>query len=150
MGRWRRWRKGRTLWRSGGCGVGLGRRYAAMPRELSVVIPVFDEQDNLQSLHGRLTQTLGALGKSYEVIYVDDGSRDGSFSLLRALAQRDGNVRIIRFRRNYGQTAAISAGFAHAQGAVIITMDADLQNDPDDIPRLLSALGESNDVVSGW
>jgi glycosyltransferase involved in cell wall biosynthesis len=121
-----------------------------MSCDLSVVIPVFDEADNLHPLHQRLTQTLADLGKSYEVIYVDDGSQDHSFAVLQAVAQRDGHVRVIRFRRNYGQTAAISAGIDYAKGAVIITMDADLQNDPGDIPRLLSALDESNDVVSGW
>src|SRR5438093_3585202 len=118
--------------------------------DLSVVIPVFNEEDSLTPLHESLTSVLHELGKPYEVIYVDDGSVDASFAKLRDLAVRDDNVRIIRFRRNYGQTAAIAAGIARARGAVLCPMDADLQNDPRDIPRLLAKLAEGYDVVSGW
>lgn len=118
--------------------------------ELSVVIPVFNEQDSLTALHRTLTGVLRDLGKPYEVIYVDDGSVDASFTTLCELAARDDNVRVIRFRRNYGQTAAIAAGIARARGEVLCPMDADLQNDPHDIPRLLAKLGEGYDVVSGW
>jgi len=120
--------------------------------ELSIVIPLLDEQDNLRTLHERLTQALTDTRMSYEIIYVDDGSRDNSFNLLRDLANQGSNerVKVIKFRRNYGQTAAISAGIHHAQGEVIITMDADLQNDPRDTPRLLAKLAEGYDVVSGW
>jgi glycosyltransferase involved in cell wall biosynthesis len=123
-----------------------------MPPELSVILPVFDEQENLRALHERLLQALADTNLSYEIIYVDDGSRDDSFALLRGLAKEDpaGRVKVIRFRRNYGQTAAITAGIRHAEGTVIVTMDADLQNDPRDIPRLLAKLAEGYDVVSGW
>jgi glycosyltransferase involved in cell wall biosynthesis len=117
---------------------------------LSVVIPVFDEEENLQALHQALTQALSELGEPYEVLYVDDGSEDQSFVVLRALARADPHVRVIRLRKNYGQTAAIAAGIDHAGGAIVVTMDADLQNDPKDIGRLLAALDEGNDVVSGW
>ena len=123
-----------------------------MAPELSIVIPVLDEQDNVHALHERLIQALGDLRMSYEIIYVDDGSRDNSFRLLRAIAEHDegGRVKVIRFRRNYGQTAAISAGIDRARGEIIVTMDADLQNDPRDIPRLLAKLAEGYDLVSGW
>src|SRR5262249_17872353 len=123
-----------------------------MTPEISIVIPVLDEQDNIHALHERLTQALADTKMTYEVIYVDDGSRDNSFRLLKAIAEHDeqGRAKVIRFRRNYGQTAAMSAGIEHAQGTVIITMDADLQNDPRDIPRLLAKLTEGYDVVSGW
>ena len=118
--------------------------------DLSVLIPVFNEEDSLGPLHERLSQVLRELGRPYEVIYVDDGSVDASFARLRELAAGDGNVRVIRFRRNFGQTAAIAAGIARARGDVLCPMDADLQNDPRDIPRLLAKLGEGYDVVSGW
>lgn len=118
--------------------------------EISVVVPVYNEEDNVEILHQKLDQSLKALNISYEIFYVDDGSRDKSFALLDAIAQRDEHVRVIRFRRNFGQTAAMSAGMEHARGEVIIPMDADLQNDPADIPRLLEKINEGYDVVSGW
>ena len=118
--------------------------------DLSVVIPVFNERDNVDSLHQALTMTLKDLGQRYEVIYVDDGSTDDSFEKLRALAATDGAAKIIKLRRNYGQTAAISAGIARARGGVLCVMDADLQNDPHDIPALLQKLAEGYDIVSGW
>ncbi len=118
--------------------------------ELSVVVPVFNEKENLGPLHERLAVVLNELGKTSEVICVDDGSTDGSFERLREIAAKDGRVKIIRFRRNYGQTAAIAAGVSHARGDVICVMDADLQNDPRDIPRMLQKLDEGYDVVSGW
>jgi glycosyltransferase involved in cell wall biosynthesis len=118
--------------------------------ELSVVLPVFNEVENLPALHEALTAVLDGLGKSYELIYVDDGSTDGSFALLRRLAGKAPHVRLIRLRRNYGQTAAISAGLAAATGLVLCVLDTDLQNDPRDIPRLLAKLDEGFDVVSGW
>lgn len=118
--------------------------------ELSVVIPVYNEQENVTALHESLSSVLTGLGKTFEVIYVDDGSTDASFDRLRTLAKQDASVRLIRFRRNFGQTAAISAGIDHASGSTIVLMDADLQNDPQDIPRLLAKLDEGNDVVSGW
>jgi glycosyltransferase involved in cell wall biosynthesis len=122
-----------------------------MRPELSVVIPVFDEEASLAALHRELTETLAAWGRAYEIIAVDDGSRDGSFAALAALQARDPRLRVIRFRRNFGQTAAFSAGFAHARGRYIVTSDADLQNDPRDIPLLVSTLEEGGyDIVCGW
>jgi glycosyltransferase involved in cell wall biosynthesis len=118
--------------------------------ELSVVAPVFNEEENLFPLHRQLTLTLSRLGKSFEMIFINDGSSDGSYAALCRLAEEDPKVKVINFRRNFGQTAAISAGFDHARGAVIIVMDADLQNDPADIPLLLNKLAEGYDVASGW
>jgi len=117
--------------------------------QLSVVIPLLDEEDNLPVLHEEITRALEGRYE-YEIVFVDDGSRDGSFQVLKDLHASDPRVRVIRFRRNFGQTAALSAGFAHAKGEVIVAMDADLQNDPADIPMLVAKLGEGCDVVSGW
>jgi len=117
---------------------------------LSVVLPVLNEQDSLEPLHGSLSAVLKRLDRSYEVIYVDDGSTDDSWSTLRRLAAGDAHIRIVRLRRNFGQTAALAAGFAHARFPIVITLDADGQNDPADIPRLLAALGDEKDVVCGW
>jgi len=117
---------------------------------LSVVVPVYNEAENIPRLYDRLTEELEQLDVSYEIIAVDDGSRDQSFAILRNLAQTDARLRVIRFRRNFGQTPAFAAGFDHARGAVIVTIDADLQNDPADIARLLHKLDEGYDVVSGW
>ena len=117
--------------------------------EISVVVPVFDEQDNLRPLHEQITRTLTD-GQSYEILFVDDGSRDDSFAVLAELQKADDRVRGIRFRKNFGQTAALSAGFTHARGEIIVAMDADLQNDPADIPKMVARLDEGFDVVSGW
>jgi len=117
---------------------------------LSVVVPVYNEAENIPRLYERLTEELEQLDVSYEIIAVDDGSRDQSFAILRNLAQTDARLRVIRFRRNFGQTPAFAAGFDHARGTVIVTIDADLQNDPADIARLLYKLDEGYDVVSGW
>ena len=117
---------------------------------ISIVVPVYDEEENVMPLHEKLDAALRTLGITFEILYVDDGSSDGSFALLEAIAQRDGHVKLIRFRRNFGQTAAMAAGMQHATGSVIIPMDADLQNDPADIPRLLAKMEEGYDVVSGW
>lgn len=117
---------------------------------LSVIIPIYDERDNIAPLHESLTGVLLGLGREYEIIFVDDGSNDGSGEILDTLADRDKKVRVIHLRRNYGQTAAIMAAISHSQGGVIIPMDGDLQNDPADIPRLLTKLDEGFDVVSGW
>ncbi|MBI2160885.1 MAG: glycosyltransferase family 2 protein [Candidatus Rokubacteria bacterium] len=117
---------------------------------LSVILPVLNERDNLELLHERLTEALEPMGRDYEVIYVDDGSTDGSWDVLKKLAEADARVRLVRLRKNFGQTSALAAGFAHARHPILITLDADLQNDPYDIPRLVERLGDSYDVVSGW
>ena len=118
--------------------------------ELSLFLPVLDEEENLRPMHAKIQSALDALGKTAEVIYVDDGSTDKSLSILRELAAEDDRVRVISLRRNYGQTAAMSAGIDAAKGEILIPMDADLQNDPADIVRLLEKLNEGYDVVSGW
>ncbi len=119
--------------------------------DLSVVIPVYNEADNLAALHAELTAVLSQLGCSYEIIAVDDGSTDDGFQLLCRLQADDPHLRIIRFRRNFGQTAAFAAGFDHARGQLVVTIDADGQNDPADIPRLLEVMeGGEYDIVSGW
>jgi len=118
--------------------------------DLSIVIPIFNEEGNIEPLYAQLKETLGRLDLSYEIIFVDDGSTDRSFAILRDLHTRDRHIKVIRFRRNFGQTAAFAAGFDHCQGALVITMDADLQNDPADIPLLLAKIDEGFDVVSGW
>ncbi len=117
---------------------------------LSIILPVLNERDNLEPLHERLTEALEPMGRDYEVVYVDDGSTDGSWDVLKKLAEADARVRLVRLRKNFGQTSALSAGFAHAQHPILVTLDADLQNDPMDIPRLVERLGDSYDVVSGW
>ena len=118
--------------------------------QISVVIPVYNEEPNLPELRSQLNEVLPTLGISYEVILVDDGSSDGSFAVMREMALEDPHYRAIRLRRNYGQTAAIACGIRYSHGDVIIPMDADLQNDPADIPRLLQTLDRGWDVVSGW
>lgn len=118
--------------------------------ELSLFLPVLDEEENLRPMHAKIQEALESLGKTAEVIYVDDGSTDKSLQILKELAAEDSRVRVISLRRNYGQTAAMSAGIDAAQGDILIPMDADLQNDPKDIARLLDKLNEGYDVVSGW
>jgi glycosyltransferase involved in cell wall biosynthesis len=118
--------------------------------DVSVVVPVYNEEDSIPEMYVQLTEALSQLDRTYEILVVDDGSADGSYELLKELHEKDTHVRVIRFRRNFGQTAAFSAGFAHARGDVIITIDADLQNDPADIPKLLAKIDEGYDVVSGW
>jgi glycosyltransferase involved in cell wall biosynthesis len=115
---------------------------------ISVVVPVFNERDNLATLAGEIRGALLPLGRPYEVVFVDDGSTDGSGLALAALRASDPAVRVVSFRRNAGQSAALDAGFRHARGAVVVTLDADLQNDPADIPRLLDAL-DGYDAVAG-
>ncbi len=118
--------------------------------EFSIVVPIYNEEDNIPELYRSITSALDGIEKNYEIIMVDDGSADGSFCALEALAAQDQRVKVIRFRRNFGQTAAMSAGFDTAAGEIIIPMDGDLQNDPADIPRLIQKLHEGYDVVSGW
>lgn len=122
----------------------------ASPAQLSVVIPVFNETESVEFLHRRLSETLAAIGKSYEVIYVDDGSTDGSDKKLGEIYRNDPRVTVIRFNRNYGQHAAVIAGFERSQGDIVVTLDADLQNPPEEIPKLLAKLEEGYDVVGGW
>ncbi len=117
--------------------------------QLSVVIPIKDERDNLGPLHQRLGTALDPLGIDYEILFVDDGSIDGSFAMLEGLAARDRRVKVVRLRRNFGQTAALQAGINHSSGEVLVTMDGDLQNDPADIPALLTKLHEGYDAVLG-
>jgi glycosyltransferase involved in cell wall biosynthesis len=119
--------------------------------ELSVVIPIYNEAPNLEQLHRELSETLEAWGRPYELLLVDDGSTDGSAEGLAAIQARDPHVRVIEFRRNFGQTAAFAAGFAEARGRVIVTSDGDLQNDPRDIPHLVGRLDAGGfDIVCGW
>src|SRR5437660_2304256 len=117
--------------------------------KLSVIIPIKDERDNLAPLLDRLRPVLDPLNLSYEVIFIDDGSADGSFQVLEALAAADTRVKVVRLRRNFGQTAALQAGIDWSSGDVLVTMDGDLQNDPADIPLLLAKLDEGYDAVLG-
>ena len=118
--------------------------------ELTVVIPIRNEAASLVELHREFTDTLTAWGRAYEIIIVDDGSADGSFEILSRLQSDDPHLRVIRFRRNFGQTAAFAAGFAHARGRLIVTSDGDLQNDPRDIPAMVEMLQGGYDIVCGW
>jgi len=122
----------------------------AEPPELSVVIPVLNEEDNIGPLYDKLLMAMAQVGRTFELIFIDDGSRDSSFKKLSAIADIDGRVKVVKFVRNFGQTAALSAGIDHSTGKIIIPMDADLQNDPSDITRLLEKMDEGYDVVSGW
>jgi glycosyltransferase involved in cell wall biosynthesis len=117
--------------------------------ELSVVVPLLNEQDNIRPLYDQLKEALDRT-HNYELIFVDDGSTDDSFRILAELHKADDRVKVIRFRKNFGQTSALSAGFAHSKGAIIVAIDADLQNDPADIPKMVEKLHEGYDVVSGW
>jgi len=121
-----------------------------MPPRVSVVIPVFNEAENLADLHRELTASLGPLGQPYESLLVDGGSTDSRLERLLAIEAGDPRVRVLRLRRNFGQTAAFSAGFDHSRGEIVVTSDGDLQNDPADIPRLLAKLDEGYDMVCGW
>jgi len=118
--------------------------------EISVVVPLFNEEENVEPLFDALTVTLAGLGRAYEIVLVDDGSSDATAKRLSALAARDSRVRPLRLRRNFGQTAAFSAGFDHARGDVVVTLDGDLQFDPADIPAMLARLDQGFDMVCGW
>jgi glycosyltransferase involved in cell wall biosynthesis len=126
----------------------LGDR--APPPEISVVIPLYEEEANVEPLLQELFAALRTLGRTHEVVCVDDGSSDGTFAALARVAEREPALRVIRFRRNFGQTAAMSAGIEASRGEVIVPMDGDLQNDPADIAKLLAELERGHDVVSGW
>jgi len=118
--------------------------------DLSLVIPVFNEQENLDQLYKEITASCEKLNKSYEAIFIDDGSTDDSLNVLIRLQKRDPRICVIRLRKNFGQTAALSAGFDHSCGDIIITLDADLQNDPEDFGMLIDKMEEGYDLVSGW
>lgn len=118
--------------------------------QLSVILPIYNEAESIPHLLAELTPVLETTSRTFEIICVDDGSSDGSFEKLKKCHAQDDRVRIVRFRRNFGQTAAFAAGFDRAQGEIVITMDADLQNDPADIPKLLAKIDEGYDIVSGW
>jgi glycosyltransferase involved in cell wall biosynthesis len=118
--------------------------------ELSIVIPVYNEEENVEPLIQEINAAVKPLGKPYEIVVVDDGSRDATFSVLARLHLRDSCLRVVRLKRNFGQTAAIAAGLAHSDGDVVVLMDGDAQNDPKDIPALLAELKKGNDLVCGW
>ena len=118
--------------------------------QISIVVPFYNEEDNIEELYEQLTRVLGVLGASYELIFIDDGSTDRSHDILLKLFASDKTVKVIRLRKNFGQTAALQAGFDHARGEIIISMDGDLQHDPADIPKLLTPISEGFDIASGW
>jgi glycosyltransferase involved in cell wall biosynthesis len=117
---------------------------------LSIVVPLFNEDESLPELHSEITKACASLGQSYEIIFVDDGSRDRSLEVLRELRASDARVRVISFRRNFGKSAALATGFRAVRGKFVVTMDADLQDDPAEIPELLTILEQGFDLVSGW
>ncbi|MCB9437030.1 MAG: glycosyltransferase family 2 protein [Anaerolineales bacterium] len=120
------------------------------PYDLSVVLPVYNEEDNLKPLHAEVEAVLESMNIRYEIIYVDDGSRDKSAAVLAEIADQSPHTKVVYFRRNFGQTAAIQAGIDHATGAIIVLMDSDMQNDPADLPRMKARMDEGFDLVSGW
>jgi glycosyltransferase involved in cell wall biosynthesis len=116
----------------------------------SIVIPLYNEQDNVRPLYSRLVQVMNEVGCNYEIVFVDDGSRDNTFRMLSEICDMDSRVNVVRLRRNFGQTAGLKAGFDYARGEVIISMDGDLQHDPAEIPAFIAKLDEGYDIVSGW
>ena len=116
---------------------------------VSIVVPLYNEEENIEPLYKALKSSMDKGGRNYELIFIDDGSTDRTLRFLQQLVRKDSTVRVLSFRRNFGQTAAFAAGFDHAKGDVIVTIDGDMQNDPADIPGLLSLIGEY-DIVSGW
>ncbi|MFA5054956.1 MAG: glycosyltransferase family 2 protein [Dehalococcoidia bacterium] len=118
--------------------------------KLSIVIPTYNEEKNVSLLHDEISAALKNIDAGYEIIFVDDGSTDGTYSALKEMRGRDGRVKIVKFKKNFGQSAAMAAGFEHAKGGIVVTMDADMQNDPSDIPLLLVELEKGYDVVCGW
>ncbi len=118
--------------------------------DLSIVIPVYNERESVEHLYSNLNRALSKLKLKVEVILIDDGSTDGTYDELKKIHKKNNSYKIIRFRRNFGQTSAMSAGFDHASGDIIVTLDADLQNDPEDIPAILAKMDEGYDIVSGW
>src|SRR5437764_14448306 len=120
------------------------------PIQFSIVVPFFNEQENIPPLYMKLTEVMDGIGEPYELVFVDDGSKDDSFKVLAEIYEHDGRVNLVRLRRNFGQTPALKAGFDFARGEVIISMDGDLQHDPGEIPRFLEKIEEGFDLVSGW
>ncbi len=120
------------------------------PIQYSIVVPFFNEQENIPPLYMKLTEVMDGLGEPYELVFVDDGSKDDSFKVLSEIYEHDGRVNLVRLRRNFGQTAALKAGFDFARGEIIISMDGDMQHDPEEIPRFLEKIEEGYDLVSGW
>jgi glycosyltransferase involved in cell wall biosynthesis len=118
--------------------------------DLSVVVPAYNEEENLPLLHAQLTKALAECGRSYEIVLVDDGSADDTFAVAAAIVHQDHHVRVIKFRRNYGQTAAMAAGIQQSRGDIVVTMDGDLQNDPADILRLVALIEQGYDIATGW
>jgi len=118
--------------------------------EISIIVPLYNEEDSIEPLHAAIVAGVAGLEQSYEILFVDDGSKDATFVKAKAIAQQDRRVRVIKFRRNYGQTPAMAAGIDHAAGRILITMDGDLQNDPSDIPAFIDKIDEGYDIVVGW
>lgn len=117
---------------------------------VTVIIPLLNEAESLPELHAQLVQALEPLGRPFELLFIDDGSRDGSFAVIQQLRAQDPRVQAIQFRRNYGKSAALAVGFREARGEIVVTIDADLQDEPQEIPRLIAHLDEGYDMVSGW
>ena len=120
------------------------------PDGISVIVPVFNEEKDLEGLNEHIRMAMESMDRPYEIVYVDDGSTDGSWEVLKRTAALHAHVRLVRLRKNFGQASALAAGFAHSRYPILVTLDADLQNDPADIPRLVAALGEATDLVAGW
>src|SRR5260370_29610954 len=118
--------------------------------QYSIVVPFYNEQENIPPLYMKLTEVMDGIGEPYELVFVDDGSKDDSFKVLTEIFEHDRRVNLVRLRRNFGQTPALKAGFDFARGEVIISMDGDLQHDPEEIPRFLEKIEEGFDLVSGW
>src|ERR1700680_105669 len=120
------------------------------PIHYSLVVPFFNEQENIPTLYMKLTEVMDSIGEPYEMVFVDDGSKDNTYKVLTEIYEHDRRVNVVRLRRNFGQTPALKAGFDFARGEVIISMDGDLQHDPEEIPRFLEKIEEGYDLVSGW
>ncbi len=120
------------------------------PIRYSIVIPFYNEQENIPTLYMKITEVMDSIGEPYEMVFVDDGSKDNSYRVLSEIYEHDRRVNVVRLRRNFGQTAALKAGFDFARGDVVISMDGDLQHDPEEIPRFLEKIEEGFDLVSGW
>lgn len=120
------------------------------PPVYSIVVPFYNEQENIAPLYVKIIEVMDAIGEPYEIVFVDDGSKDGTFRLLQEIARDDNRVSVVRLRRNFGQTSALKAGFDHSEGEIIISMDGDLQHEPAEIPRFIEKIREGYDIVSGW